>query len=361
MKPTALLLLAFVIPFSGTLKAQSNALVSNYQLSNYSDPIVSGDSIYIPVRSKDKKFTIHISALSDSEIAQIYSPPENMELASNFTIDDDHIYYHTTESVTKIDRKSNNLLWEANYSSKWAAQWEPEILGKYVVSITDDTILILDKNTGAIVQEIKGRGFEDGISLSGNNFIGTKGGGKTFAIDLSTGEKIWSIDVGDEAGYGSVTDGDNIYLPSWDPKFYSLNRTTGKTNWILDLRKIKNGCGSGFEEAPVLVGDNLYAVHRDYGLFIINKNTGAVSEVIDFGVNIVDNLVEYKGNLVFCSNNYLHIFSIKENKEVKRIKLPQEVLSGVTLKNNYAIIGEGNQYNRTANVMVFDLDLALNN
>ena len=344
---------------SGNLYSQSNPLIADYRINNYSDPIISGDSLFIPVRSSTKEFQIHVAALKDNQIARVYLPPTKMSRETSFTIEDGFIYYHVSGKLSKYEMRNNKRLWEVSYSSKWGAQWEPVILGKYVISIVDDTILVVDKTTGTIIQEIKGKGFEDGISLSGNYLIGTKAGGQTFAIDLSTGKKKWGIDVGDEAGYGSVTDNNNLYLPSWDPKFYCVDRETGKPKWTLDLRKIKNGCGSGFEEAPVMFGPNLYAVHRDHGLFIINKSNGNVEEVHDLKVNIVDNVAEYGGNLIFCSNNYLHIFSIKENKELKRLALPAEVLSGVTLQNNYAIIGQGNKYKKSSIVLVYDLDKAL--
>ena len=127
-------------------------------------------------------------------------------------------------------------------------------------------------------------------------------------------------------------------MPSWDPKFFCLDQQTGKKIWTLDLKEFKSGCGSGFEESPVLRGDKLYAVHRDEGFFIIDKNTGEVLENNEAFGDIVDNIMPYgDDHLLFMDTDNLYAFSISQNKVAKTLPLPFKMRTGIDIKGDYLV------------------------
>jgi outer membrane protein assembly factor BamB len=348
-------LLIFTIPFLSFSQAQNGVIKYNQLPTNDDESVIINDSVFISER-KDNRTFYHVSKVGNPVVSHIYNP----KVEGVLTLEDDYLYVHMNEKVRKYNRHTNEVLWTTKYgNSNWSPQWEPIILDKYVAAIVDDHIALMEKESGKLILDLKGKGFEDGISLSENYLICTKEGGKTWAVDISTGKTAWSIDVGEEAGYGNVTDNGKIYLPSWDPKFFCLDQKTGKKIWTLNLKEFKESCGSGFEEVPVLVGDKLYAVQSDNGLFIIDKNTGKILENFNDFSTIIDNILLYKDDyLCFLDTDNLNIFSIKENKVIKKVALPAPMRTGINLYGDILIATQSREFKNypyKKGVVSFDL------
>lgn len=335
-----------------------NSVHATYKVNNFDEPIIDRDSLYIPVKN-GKKVELHIAALKDTKISRIFRPLKPFEECKAFAIENGFIYYHTTEKVTKVNMANKQVLWTAEYTSKWGAQLPPVILDQYITATTDDCMLVLDKESGKQVQLIKSKNLEESPSLSGNNLIYSKFNGTVMCMSLKTSKELWRIDVGESSGFGSLTDGQNIYLPSWSPRFYCLNRQSGKPNWVLNLDDIKNGCGSGFEEVPVLIDDKLYAPHRDEGLFVLDKNTGKLIrniETASSSEDITGGAGIYNNHIIYASNKNLYIYSIEAETLIHRIKLPTEFRSDIFIEDSYLVIANKGYYKLAPIVVVYDLN-----
>ncbi len=313
-----------------------------YDADPSDEAVIIQDSVFIPVKKKNKT-VYQVHPIGQKEHTRIFDPKTELPI----TLEGDYMYIHMSEKLKKCDRKTMKEIWSSNYgSSGWSPQWEPMILSdQYIACIVDDHIAIFNKEDGKLILDLEGKDFEDGISLSKDYLICTKWGGKTWAVDLRNGKTVWSVNVGEQAGYGNVTDNGKIYIPSWDPKFFCLDQKTGKKIWTLNLKSYKNGCGSGFEETPVLVGDKLYAVHRDNGLFIIDKNTGEILENKDDFTDIVDNIELYKGKYaLFMDTDYFYIYSTENNQIHSKIALPKKMRTGFFLNDDHIVATQDKEW-----------------
>lgn len=315
--------------------AMGQNAVTSYETIPSDDAFIVQDSVIVPTK-KDKITVYHIYPVGDPKNKRVFDPKVEGEI----TFEGDFMYVHSDEKLRKYNRFTKDLVWTTNYgTSKWGAQCEPTLLGdKYVSVATDDHLVLVDKNNGNVVFDLTGKGFDCEVSISDDKILYSKWGGKVFAADIKTGNTVWSINVGEQAGFGNVTDQGKIYLPSWDPKFFCLDQKTGKKLWTLDLKKFKNGCGSGFEETPVLKGNKLYAVHRDNGLFIIDKETGEITNNIDEFGEIVDNIALYKNRYaLFMDTDYFYIFDTESDKVHKKIELPKKMRTGFVLDGDNVV------------------------
>jgi outer membrane protein assembly factor BamB len=83
-------------------------------------------------------------------------------------------------------------------------------------------------------------------------------GGRMIALDLTTGQRLWEINLG---GISTpALSGDWLFVVSDDAKLYCIERTTGKIRWTSQLPHWKNEkkkSGQIFWSGPVLAGGRL--------------------------------------------------------------------------------------------------------
>lgn len=320
------------------------------------------DSIIVPFLQSGNKTEFKIFKIGHSQVIRSFT----YDFPGQFSFEDEFVYIHYDNAIIKKNRNSLETIWKTEYDwSQWEAQWEIQIHKKYVSAITFDRILICDKISGKPVLELKQSGNEFGeeLSISGEYAIITKDEGEVLAYDLRNGKKVWVYNVGSDTGFGSLTHNGKIFLPSWDPKLHCLNQKTGAKIWSLQLDDLYNGCGSGFEEPPVVFNNKLYAVHRDIGIFIIEENTGKIIQEFDDGFSeIVDNAVLYKDHLIFADTDNLILFNLKTEKVEKKVSLPFKLRSGVQLIGDQILIYENIQWDNTykTGVITFNLTKILN-
>ncbi len=273
-----------------------------------------------------------------------------------FILDGDYIHSADNYSAYKFRMSDMSVVWETDLDSKWAMQLAPQLIGGFVIYAFDDRIFLLNKETGEIEHTIKGKDLEYDISIVDNKLIYSKFNGTVFCYDLKNKKRLWSKDVGETSGFGVTKDGNNYILPSWSARLFCVNAKTGKEVWKIKLDEIKNGCGSGFEEAPVIYGDNFYAPHRDNGLYIFNKNDGQLVENIDLdGENIVGGAFLYKDIIWFASDTQLFGYNPKTMEMQFEREFEREYPCDPVLEGKWFILNEEFD-DKSCEVLLIDLD-----
>jgi outer membrane protein assembly factor BamB len=110
----------------------------------------------------------------------------------------------------------------------------------------------------------------------------TSHGGRTAAIDLRSGERLWTADVGSIETPWVV--GDFILLMSLDGDLICLSREQGRVRWVAAL--------GGYEDpddredrirwaGPVVAGGKVLVVSSDGRLVPVDPSNGAIGETIE--------------------------------------------------------------------------------
>ena len=88
-------------------------------------------------------------------------------------------------------------------------------------------------------------------SIDGNFYVYTTTGGKTVALEASTGEKIWEFQSGNKIFSAPFITEKMVYVSSTDGNIYALDRTSGTKVW-------EYAAGYPVVASPLVVGDTLY-------------------------------------------------------------------------------------------------------
>ena len=113
----------------------------------------------------------------------------------------------------------------------------------------------------------------------------TSHGGRTAAIDLRSGERIWTADVGSiETPW---TMGDYVLVMSLDAELVALSREQGRVRWISPLPAFadpERRDGRITYAGPVLAGGRVLLASSDGKLLSLDAITGELGETIDVDV-----------------------------------------------------------------------------
>jgi outer membrane protein assembly factor BamB len=122
----------------------------------------------------------------------------------------------------------------------------------------------------AALADIRGRPVVDG-----DHVFAASHSGRLAAIDLRSGERAWSHEIGSD--YSPWLAGDYLYLLTTDQTLLCLARDGGKVRWLRQLPKYENEKKheNPIEWAgPVLGGDRLILVSSDGWAFSVSPYTG---------------------------------------------------------------------------------------
>lgn len=318
-----------------------NNIVTHYDAIPSYNAVIHNSNVFIPVG----KERYNIEEYQAFNIGESYAKGKYkfpfLEKGKPLFDGKEFAYIHSSGKLSKYNLKTGEYVWESAYeNSKWAAQTPPKDLSeKYIGVGVSDRVAVFNKETGELLIQVSGKGISEGFSLSGDEIlIVSNDNGKNIAYDIKTGKELWSKKVGYTGGFGSTTEGDKIYLPSFEPYLYCLNKKTGKEIWKIDMKALSNGCGSGFSTPPYIVGDYLYTIHRDKGIFKFDKNTGKeILNMNEFG-EVVGDLVPYKNYFLFIDVSTLYVFSPEKDEIIQSVELPINVRSSLEIVGDFGII-----------------------
>ncbi len=106
--------------------------------------------------------------------------------------------------------------------------------------------------------------------------------GRIVAIDIRTGERAWTIDVGGTQRPWVV--GDYVYVITDDAKVMCVRRADGRVRWITQLDAYRNAetkQGTISWSGPVLVSDRLIALSSEGYAVSVSPYTGEVLGKVD--------------------------------------------------------------------------------
>jgi outer membrane protein assembly factor BamB len=96
--------------------------------------------------------------------------------------------------------------------------------------------------------------------------------GRTIAVRLSSGERIWEQSVG--SAYTPIVSGNAVFLVDLEDNMLALDRATGKTFWRTSLPVVRKKRFFSVWAGPSLAGGVLWAVSNDGKIISVDPNTG---------------------------------------------------------------------------------------
>lgn len=124
------------------------------------------------------------------------------------------------------------------------------------------------------------------------------------ALDLRTGERLWTLPAG--GVHTPALAGDFLFLVTVDAQLTAIDRNTGQVRWLTQLRQFENERRRRDRVAwagPVLAGDRLVLASSRGELVIVDAATGAVSATRDLGDAVFVAPVIAAETVVVVTNN----------------------------------------------------------
>jgi len=192
--------------------------------------------------------------------------------------------------ISSINLRSGNLIWSKK--SEYPFNSEIKIYNdKFFVVDFKNTLRCFYLKDGSECWNIK---TEESFTVSNSKFsilikdnlvIYNNSLGDITAIDISSGLIKWQLPtqkssiVNETYGFNFsklVSDGNSIYFSNNKNQFYSVDLTSGTTNWMSEINSILT---------PIIVGDLIFTVSENGYLFTIQKNEGNIVRINDIYKN----------------------------------------------------------------------------
>ncbi len=98
--------------------------------------------------------------------------------------------------------------------------------------------------------------------------------GRTIAVRLSNGERLWEENIG--SAYTPAVSGNAIFLIDLDDNLVALDRATGRAFWSTRLPVVRKKRFFSVWAGPTLAGNALWAVSNDGRLISVDPATGRI-------------------------------------------------------------------------------------
>ena len=109
--------------------------------------------------------------------------------------------------------------------------------------------------------------------VDGSTVFATGVSGRTIAVGLSTGQRIWESDIGSAST--PVLSGNALFLVDLDNRLVALDRADGTVMWATALPKDEKRKDSSWS-GPVLAGGSLLAISNDGRLVAADPTNGQI-------------------------------------------------------------------------------------
>ena len=190
------------------------------------------------------------------------------DLLSPYTVGEKIVYlYDIYNRVYAIDLLRGKMFWRSSLKN--------EIKGKIIIfsgflvaSTIDGTIHILDRASGEALFTYRGRGeINAGLTIFEDIIVVPYRNGDIVAYNLNTRSEAWIFKAGSLITVRPVIRDGKIYFGSWDDTFYALDVRTGETLWS---SYVGNTITRGFlvfeEEIVLFFSDGeMVCLHRNRG------------------------------------------------------------------------------------------------
>lgn len=198
------------------------------------------------------------------------------DIVTTPTADDDGVYVGSRSgTVYSVDRETGEINWRTGLVNDFVP---PAVEGAVVSKVESGTnklyagglnsLYSLDKKTGKVVWE---RDMEDDMRSSpeySDGRIYINDGDYLRALNAENGVPVWNTETEggpNGAGHPTVSNG-TVYFTDLKGKVYSVNKTTGDTNWRLDVGSVNINPPPSIDQGNVYVsGGNVTAVPMTSG------------------------------------------------------------------------------------------------
>lgn len=307
-------------------------LLPAYKPVEFSIPVVSGDDVYVGTSIK----TFYRLSAKYGSIIWTFEAMEGIE--STATISKDYVYFgDNSGTLYALQRKDGSLIWKHESSGEIVSS--PLVLNGivYVSNVIGD-VFALDASTGKKLWQYRRPG-QKGYSIRGcsspshdgtNLYVGFADG-SVVALNPFDGSVIWEKKLADamkqlkDIDATPVPDGDTLYVSFYDGSLFSLKSNDGTTNWKFD----DGGAGT-----PAITKDAIFLPSSKGFVYSIDKSTGKQNWVHKLNKGIPSSIIEVGGYLIFgLSDNGVKVIDA-EKGEVKWIFTPGSgVYNGLSFSN----------------------------
>jgi len=181
------------------------------------------------------------------------------------------------------------------------------------------------------------------VASQGKVYLGCSDG-YVYALDATTGDKLWSFETRDKIWATPAVDGDTLYIGSFDKKLYALNTGDGSKKWEFEK------AGGAIVSTPLVCEDTVYFGSFDRHVYAIDATNGSLrwrSEVTTgkwfWAKPVVYNNVIYAPNL----DGKVYILDANSGREAaSAVDLGGPISSAPVLVGDKVVLAteEGNVY-----------------
>ncbi len=241
-----------------------------------------------------------IMALSAKDGKVLWRERNNIGFSNAPTVRNGRVYVASQDSRLQVFSASDGArLWE-----HLAIDEPATIMGATSVAVTEQ-VVVAGFSSGEIValspvngqelwsESLTSRGTQVTPLSQLNAIVGrpvidrdrvyvTSHGGRTVAMDLRSGERIWTADVGSIETPWAL--GDYVLLMSLDGKLVALSREQGRVRWLAELPAFENEASRSDRirwAGPLLASGKIVLASSHGKLAVVDPTNGELGELLD--------------------------------------------------------------------------------
>ena len=243
----------------GGLQLKWKNPIGSYLTLFQSSPAVVNEVVYFG--SDDG----NVYALDASTGAKLWSNPTG-PVSSSPAVVNGVLYVGSSDHIYALNASNGAKLWSYNTGSSVLSS--PAVADSVVYIGSSSAVLALNAGTGALLWEfpIVNGVFSSPAVANGVVYVGGEDL-NFYALDASTGAKLWSYTAGNVESSPAVSNG-VVYFGSDDDKVYALNASTGAKLWNYTT-------GYFVESSPAVANGVVYVGSADLNVYALDASTGA--------------------------------------------------------------------------------------
>ncbi len=229
-------------------------------------------------------------------------------------IEGEYLYLGTVGDARVISYAIDNgeLVW--NTSLPWAHSVLEiySVENKIFIYTGDFEFFVLNSN-GEILSNSSDESFR--VFLGMNDLLYIESLLAIKAVDASSRQEVWSLNLGDQYTHSPIFSDGTIFLRTWngsDVSIYSIDQITGAVNWKVSTNAISN---------LYVAGNKLYFMSWDGCLVSVDKNTGDEISRVKFLPEVDTNATTGGFSITGDVLNDIIVVSFAGNDQIMGIKV----------------------------------------
>lgn len=236
------------------------------------DPIQLGDTVFVTSGSGSGENGIVTAVDRESgEIVWSTELPQHTEvpgriLAPAFSVGSGTVFVNGFSFIYALDIKTGVVCWstQSGQTSGLASidAW-PAIFDDRAYVIINKRLYSLDAHDGSKHWSIGDASNLSAVAASDGMVYYGDDDGSLNAVGARSGDKAWSVEIGDFTNTHIVIVNDMLYATSDDEFLYGIEKTTGEIAWKLEVGKVVTQPIAAFDHLYLIAGGELVAIRDD--------------------------------------------------------------------------------------------------